>query len=109
MTLEVKNYLDPPAGPWEMGLHRDGNASPYGKKIYSSKVLILYTVRKLESLLKTEEILIKELQSVTKYYGNLEKCVSNSRSPPIQCCEPITQIDASLAHCFSTLLREGTG
>ena len=28
---------------------------------------------------------------------------------PIQCCEPITLLDASFTHCFSTLLRGGRG
>ena len=28
---------------------------------------------------------------------------------PIQCCEPITLLDASFAHCSSTLLRGGRG
>ena len=27
----------------------------------------------------------------------------------MQCCEPITWLDASFAHCFSTLLRGGRG
>ena len=48
-------------------------------------------------------------QSLRKYYENFKKCVENSPSPPIQCCEPITLLDASFAHCSSTLLREGRG
>ena len=32
-----------------------------------------------------------------------------SLSPPKQCCEPITKLDARFAHCFSTLLRGGSG
>ena len=31
-----------------------------------------------------------KLQSVTKYYENFKRCVENSPSPPIQCCEPMT-------------------
>ena len=30
-------------------------------------------------------------------------------SPPIQCCKPTTLLDASFAHCSSTLLRVGRG
>ena len=42
--------------------------------------------------------------------GILEIVFKNSPSPPIQCCEPITQLDARFAHCFSTLSRgEGGG
>ena len=48
-------------------------------------------------------------QSVTKYYGNFKKCVENFPSPPIQCCEPITLLDASFAHYSSTLSRGGRG
>ena len=48
-----------------------------------------------------------KLQSVTKYYENFKRCVENSASPPIQCCEPMTQLDATFAHCYSTLLRLG--
>ena len=33
----------------------------------------------------------------------------NSPSPPIQFCKPITLLDASFAHCSSTLLRETRG
>ena len=33
----------------------------------------------------------------------------NPLSPPIQCCEPIKQLDTSFAHCFSILLRGGRG
>ena len=50
-----------------------------------------------------------QLQSVTKYYDNFKKCVSSSPSLPIQCCKPITLLDASFAHCYSTLLRGGRG
>ena len=32
-----------------------------------------------------------------------------SLSPHKQCCEPITKLDARFAHCFSTLLRGGSG
>ena len=42
-----------------------------------------------------------QLQSVTKYYDNFKKCVSSSPSLPIQCCKPITLLDASFAHCSS--------
>ena len=44
---------------------------------------------------------------MTKYYDDFQNSVEISASPPIQCCEPITQLDATFAHCFSTFLRGG--
>ena len=38
--------------------------------------------------------------------GILKNMFKNPPSPPIQCCEPATWLDASFAHCFSTLLIE---
>ena len=36
-------------------------------------------------------------------------CLEILLPPPIQCCEPITSLDASFTRCFSTLLRGGRG
>ena len=58
MALEIKNLSDPPAGPSTWVFYRPEWISIWKKKLFSSKVLILYIVR---SLLKTEQILIKEL------------------------------------------------
>ena len=41
--------------------------------------------------------------------GILNSLFKNSPSPPTQCFKPITELDASFAHCFSTLLRGGRG
>ena len=37
----------------------------------------------------------------------LKSLFENPPSPLTQCCKPITELDASFAHCFSTLLRGG--
>ena len=41
--------------------------------------------------------------------GILKSLFKNPPSPPTQCWKPITQLDSSFAHCFSTLLRGGSG
>ena len=46
MTLEVNNHSDPPAGPSYWVFYRPEWVLT-GKKLFSSKVLVLYTVGKL--------------------------------------------------------------
>ena len=46
MTLEFKNHSDTPAGPSSWIFYRPEWVS-IGKKLFSSKILILYTVRML--------------------------------------------------------------
>ena len=47
MALEVKNHSDPPAGPSNWVFSRPEWISIWKKKLFSSKVLILYIVRTL--------------------------------------------------------------
>ena len=76
----------------------------------NQELVIIHFIKKSivsDSIVTVEETL--NLQSVAKCYGNFKKCIWNSPSLPIQCCEPITWLDASFAHCSSTLLRGGRG
>ena len=40
---------------------------------------------------------------------NLKSVFKHSPSLPTQCCEPIALLDASFAHCFSTLVSRKRG